>query len=208
MEKTKPKEEQGLAVHILLDCSGSMIGQREETVIAFNKYVEELATAITPATVTLVTFTYSSNMIIDAVPVFEMPHLVLKDYEPDGGTSLYDAIHERLRALETVNARHRALVILTDGQDGDSWVSLATVRGELARLRKAGWLILFLAANGEAMSEVAKLKMPAKTVLRYDTNVTDAMTAAAQATLRFGMTGNAKDGEFSDNERRLEKADA
>jgi VWFA-related protein len=51
-----------------------------------------------------------------------------KSLQPNGDTALYDALLMGLETLEGVPQRHRALVLLSDGEDNSSHASLANVQ--------------------------------------------------------------------------------
>ena len=82
---------------------------------------------------TLVAFSDRPWLVAESVGAQELWQGVL-GLEPDGQTALYDAVLLGLEALGRMPRRHKALVLLSDGQDTQSRAVLDDVRAEaLAR---------------------------------------------------------------------------
>jgi VWFA-related protein len=76
---------------------------------------------------TLVAFSDRPRLVAEAVGPEELWQSVL-GLKPDGDTALYDATLLGLETLGRATRRHRALVLLSDGQDTSSSAALADVR--------------------------------------------------------------------------------
>jgi Ca-activated chloride channel homolog len=82
---------------------------------------------------TLVAFSDRPRLVAEAVGAEELWQSALS-LEPSGNTALYDAVLLGLEALGRAPRRHKALVLLTDGQDNSSRAQLDDVQREaLAR---------------------------------------------------------------------------
>jgi VWFA-related protein len=76
---------------------------------------------------TLVAFADRPRLVAESVGAQELWQRVL-GLEPDGETALYDAVLLGLEVLGRTPRRHKALVLLSDGQDVKSRAGLADVR--------------------------------------------------------------------------------
>ena len=82
---------------------------------------------------TLVTFSDQPRLVVESVSAEELWRAV-SAVEPSGHTALYDGVLLGLEALGRAPRRHKALVLLTDGQDNSSRARLEDVQREaLAR---------------------------------------------------------------------------
>ena len=82
---------------------------------------------------TLIEFGDRPRLVTEAVGAEELWQSAL-GLEPSGNTALYDAVLLGLEALGRARRRHKALVLLTDGQDNSSRARLEDVQREaLAR---------------------------------------------------------------------------
>jgi hypothetical protein len=114
-------------VTFLLDRSGSMGSIINETITAFNEYLQGLLTGEGSGLVdfTLVTFdTQSMDKVCVAVPVVQAPKLSRENYVPRAGTPLIDAAVTTLKAVEASLEKGGnpkvVMVIQTDGQENSS----------------------------------------------------------------------------------------
>ena len=79
----------------------------------------------------------------------------LKNVKPNGDTPLYRTIIDGLRAVAGPGAtgQTRALVVLTDGQDTDSGMTLQQTRDKVEAISAATGVRLFIVAIGDAACE-------------------------------------------------------
>ena len=128
-------------VTLVLDVSGSM--NEEERLINARAGAEQLVTLLDlQDTFSLLTFSNQSTWAVRDAALSAARDSVLQTVRnlfAGGGTALYDAIDEAYRH-SLANARKdrgriAAIVVLTDGQDTDSAVSLPAL---LARIRSGG----------------------------------------------------------------------
>ena len=116
------------SIVIVLDVSSSMEGKAREMRDAFKKF---LKAAHQDNDYTLITFNASPKLISRSVSADELWQ-ILSTLEPFGHTALYDAVLLGLDALGQTPQRHRALVVLSDGDDNRSRASLADVENAVS----------------------------------------------------------------------------
>jgi len=143
---------------VILDRSGSMCNNRQETVDEFNN---QLAIAKEQTELdmcmSLVTFSYGVDKAQYWLePVNSIEPMVLDDYQPDGNTSLLDAIGFTLTKLriETEPSSKHLVFIISDGQEnasreynGPSIKKLLTEFNEDKR-----WTITYFGCNIDALT--------------------------------------------------------
>jgi uncharacterized protein YegL len=155
-----------LDVHLLIDRSASMGGQREVVVEEINRLMDEIRTNDPDATVSILTFDGSdpSKVMVDRVPARRIRHMTLDHYKLGSGTPLLDAVGAALnRASERLARDPRRgytqvlFAVITDGDERDSVRYLERdITGKLRRRRAAGWELLYLGL-GRAMADGARL---------------------------------------------------
>ena len=100
----------------LLDKSGSMEMQLEDTIGGFNAFVRDQIPL--GGTLSLYTFSDSCKCKYKDVPIEEVKLLTKDTYIPDGSTALYDAMGKILK--DYANVEEGTFVVLTDGQENSS----------------------------------------------------------------------------------------
>ena len=121
-------ESQGPAsIVFVVDISSSMKGSKWRNLKAGLK--EFLARATEGNDYTLVAFSDSPQLVARSVRADELWRN-LNGLHPLGQTALYDAVLLGLNILEEVPQRHKALVLLSDGEDNSSRVGLPAVQQE------------------------------------------------------------------------------
>lgn len=111
-------------VAFLLDRTGSMASCKEETIKGFNGYIKELRKKSEgDMRFTLTQFdTVSIDIVHDGVALKDVCELSENNYEPRGGTPLYDAMGKTIRATQkSAGEKFKVLfVTLTDGEENSS----------------------------------------------------------------------------------------
>lgn len=205
MAKSKKTTENALTIHIVLDRSGSMQSVKDDTIGAFNEYVKTVAKESPESRLSLTIFdTQSVDTIIDNEKITDVRPLTTDSYQPRGGTPLYDAIGKVVPKLATAGGKKKALVILTDGQENSSTEynkdSIKKLLDE--RQERDNWLVIYLGANQDAFHEGAKFGTSyANTMTFHTSNLRSTLASTANATLRYGATGDRTVAAFSDSER-------
>src|SRR5215510_15667133 len=112
-----------LSIVFVIDVSSSMRGHWQELKNSLKKF---LAKEPEGSDYTLITFNQRAQLVTpstDAKRLWES----FKTLQPYGETALYDGLLLGLEALERVPQRHKALVLLSDGEDNSSQTGLAMV---------------------------------------------------------------------------------
>jgi Mg-chelatase subunit ChlD len=156
------------ATHVMVvtDASGSMSPLQGFVIEETNRLVEALDPSVR---VTFVQFDSQEpfKVVVDEVPAAEIAPLTADDYQPRGGTPLYDAVVKAVRAAAGQAATHEALTgetarvvfaIISDGQENASTDYDATqVRRLLEFQQETGWTVQFLGLGIDAFTEGARL---------------------------------------------------
>lgn len=159
------------AVHItfLLDRSGSMNKIKNDVVGGFNGFLSDQQAQPGDCRLTMVQFdSQGFDHMHVATPIKDVKRMELSDFQPRGGTPLYDSIAKAIREAEarektkTANPEAQLLVIFTDGEENQS----REFNGEEGRRRifemieskqGQGWIITYLGANQDAYAVGASM---------------------------------------------------
>lgn len=138
------KETVPLAVHVLLDCSGSMDTNRNRAVDAMNAFLEQLALSLTPAMVTMSRFNthLREPPMIENEAIYNLPKLSRERYVIRGGTDIYRSVLSAIALTKKANATTKVMVVLTDGLSDTHYQ--AECRRRVEAMQGEGWLFLFL----------------------------------------------------------------
>ena len=174
-------------LYVLIDRSGSMRPLAATVVKEVNRLAHNVGANDPEATVTIIAF--DSNDVFDVLTDHEAPRgqvLSQTDYQPGGGTPLYDAISETLTFVSRHQRRNRparriVVAVMTDGQENSSrHYTALDVLGKIQRRQAAGWDLLYLGV-GDVFADAAHLGFHANQVHPWES--TDHGTAAAFATI-------------------------
>ncbi len=217
MAEVKSEEPVAMAIEVIIDNSGSMGMCKDAVVEGLNEFIAQLATAILPAQLGVTLFDdVLRRSLVDGVMVSKGPRIPKGSYTPNHGTE--NIAHSVIQALETrlapINARQKALVVVTDGLNSSP--QMAAAKKLVTQRQREGWLILWFGVysgyhRGGGHEEHCKrqlysyaegLGIPKGVTFAFeDMKLNKAMPIAAQATLRFGATGDAEAAAFTDKER-------
>ena len=152
---------------IILDESGSMTAIYDQAISGINEVLSGIRKSNEEHPdqqhyVTIVTFEgYGISGLKtrrDRVAIEKVKDFTREDYQPGGGTPLYDAMGKTLNTLESqINEDDRVMVtVITDGYENSSQeYSGRTVKELVNRLRGKGWTFAYIGANQDAV-EVAR----------------------------------------------------
>lgn len=95
---------------------------RDEVIVGFNKYVTDLqADKANTYLFTLTKFdTTKQEVVVDRVPIAEVPLLTRETYRPGASTPLYDALANSIRRIPSGAANNILTVVYTDGEENAS----------------------------------------------------------------------------------------
>ena len=114
------KKNKKLDVVFILDKSGSMGGQEENTISSFNEYLEKEKKNEYDTYITTVLFSDNYNILHDRVNVKNVKKLINKDYFVGGCTALYDALGNTINSIKTKDTDKVLFIIITDGYENAS----------------------------------------------------------------------------------------
>ncbi len=114
------KNEKKLDVVFILDKSGSMGGQEENTISSFNEYLEKEKKNKYETNITTVLFSDSYSILHDRVDVKKMKKLTNKEYFVGGCTALYDALGNTINSFDRKETDKVLFIIITDGYENAS----------------------------------------------------------------------------------------
>ena len=114
------KKEKKLDVVFILDKSGSMGGQEENTISSFNEYLEKEKNNKYNTYITTVLFSDTYSILHDRIPVKKVKKLTNKDYFVGGCTALYDALGNTINSMKQKDTDKVLFIIITDGYENAS----------------------------------------------------------------------------------------
>ena len=199
-------------VTFLLDRSGSMEAARDDTIGAFNAYIDDLSAGDSAEILfNLVQFdSHGLDKVCVRRPVAEVQRLDRNTYVPRASTPLIDAAYTTIKAVEaslTGDTETKVVIcIQTDGQENESkdygWGDLSTLVKEKTAL---GWQFNFMGAGIDAYDQGARMGIAVDQTLSYDhldpMAHKAAFMAAAENTRSFSR-GAVKSTSYSDEQKR------
>ena len=137
---------------ILLDRSGSMLHNWQETLQAVNAYVKTLAEEETPTLVTLAVFDGQAgrctfDVVRNSVAPKDWAPVNNSDAAPRGWTPLSDAIGKIVSLANAEPYEKVALIIMTDGEETGSTLTVPQAKRLLKECRDKGWQVIMLGAD-------------------------------------------------------------
>jgi hypothetical protein len=152
-------------VTLLIDATASMFPYVTQVVDGLNYYVKELC-AHTPGPVfaTLATFAEEVTVHYRQRPLHQVDKIRLETYDPVGQTALYDSIAQTLAGIPAgvtaPGGQRQLLIVLTDGEDVCSHLSLTMCAEQIAQAQAQGVRIVFLGDGDEALALAHVLGIP------------------------------------------------
>ncbi|MGA7328901.1 MAG: hypothetical protein WBX25_31550 [Rhodomicrobium sp.] len=186
-------------VTFLLDRTGSMESVRDDTIGAFNTYLDTLKQDGDSLYFTLIQF---DSMSVDKVhvnePVKEIPRLTRETYVPRASTPLIDAAYKTIKAVEkSVNGSPQTKIVICIQTDGQENASIEYGWDELNALIKEkfeqGWQFNFMGAGIDAYSQASRMGISMDQTLSYDSKdaaaTRAAFSATAENTVLYALSG-------------------
>lgn len=175
-------------VAALLDRSGSMEHLRDAVVEGINVLLDDLDPA---DRVTIVQFDSEDpyDVVVDGIPAAEVAPIAADQYQPRGGTPLFDAVGT---AIARVTGKVReaevltgvtpkvVLAILTDGYENSSReYSRTQVRRLIEQCQADGWTVTYvgIGLGEQAFTEAAALGVDARATLSVTADHSGTMAA-------------------------------
>lgn len=166
----------------ITDRSGSMHSIKNDAIGGFDTFIADQRAQPGNVRVTSVIFDTVVETQYTALPISEVPSLVL---EPRGSTALYDAIGQTLtvhgeRITKEAWAHLVIVVIITDGNENASReYTQARIKEMITHAQAHEWKFVFLAANQDAFAAGASMGVSASTTMGYE--ATDVGTRSVYA---------------------------
>ncbi len=168
---------------IILDESGSMSGVTHQTISGCNETLNTIRSAqklhgdTQDQYVSIYAFQSGGNKpsryLIKNCPINEVKDITGDDYQPWGGTPLYDAVGSTLVDLKTVvdmkNFAIGSVTIITDGMENSSrQYTLEKIVRMIDALKEMGWNFNFIGANIDVQGTAQSLHIDNSLAFKQD----------------------------------------
>ncbi len=176
--KFKKAGTAGTLVAVILDESGSMTSCWDATISGFNEFVagQKAATNAGAAYLSLIKFDapHIKTVFVDR-PINEVPALDKKNYCPNGGTNLLDAIGYTINQVNNTLANRKReerpgviIVITTDGEENSSHnFNNSQIKAMVKAAEKSDWSFIFMGANIDSFSVGSAFGMNVNNTVNY-----------------------------------------
>jgi uncharacterized protein YegL len=170
------KDKKVVHVGIALDESGSMAGCKAQTLSGLNEQIQELKKhADIETTVTLVTFAGDKDVRVkwSAKPLAEIECIKDTEYNPDGGTAMYDGVARVLNELQQKVTDDEfttyLVLVVSDGEENQSKEYDSAKIAEMIKERQVTkrWTISYLGANQDLAVVQQNLHLSKGNTLSY-----------------------------------------
>lgn len=157
----KNNEKTTIILNMVLDASGSMEQRRNAVIDGFNEYVQTVKAKNEGSdfVVNVVSFNWKTEYLYTGVDLAELPKMSKAQYNPDGGTALYDAVADSIyQADVTKRLLGNATVltmIFTDGQENSSCRFKGDAVKKMIAEREAtkDWTFTFIGADQACLDQ-------------------------------------------------------
>lgn len=188
-----------MRIVILLDKSGSMNDNKEQTIQGYNDFLEnqkKLETADS-CSVSLYTFSDSLDTVYENVLLNNADRLTALNYNPDGCTALLDSMGKILKKLEPNGARTLFLII-TDGDENSSRKYTHTMIKEMIEGKKEYLETVYIGSNQDAI--LAGDRVGSQVAINYNDNHTGQVYRNLSAAVTRVRNGNTPSIQFTQEE--------
>jgi hypothetical protein len=130
----------------VLDKSGSMFNAKNETVEMVNSYIKDQKAVDGECVFSLYLFNTEMESVFENCPFSDIEPMENDNYNPSGETALFDSMIK----LIDKHSEHRNIifVVLTDGEDNKSELTISDVNARIARSEsELGWKFIYLCAT-------------------------------------------------------------
>jgi hypothetical protein len=147
-------------IAILIDKSGSMAPLRKDTIGGFNTWLQGVQGSIKDkCSLDLVLFDTEQNVVFAGANLSDIEPFTDKDYVPDGGTALNDALGDLIERMKKRSRKDDRVLflIITDGEENSSKRhKLPDLKVSIEKLTAKGWEFQYIGANVNAFLETAR----------------------------------------------------
>jgi Mg-chelatase subunit ChlD len=135
-----------VSLGLVLDTSGSMVGEKlTNALMAVDRFLTKLLSP--DDEIFLYKFNNFPELVQDWTTDRQRLSRAIRRINANGGTAMYDAIAESVPLAQTGQHRKRAVVLISDGNDTDSQVSLAEVK---QMIRESEVMVYAIGIDGQA----------------------------------------------------------
>ncbi len=122
--------------------------------------------------------------------IHEVSRLTYGNYEPDGGTALFDSLVSTIDATQAATPASVSvvIVIISDGEDNESKTSTAACKARIMDRLAAGWRFIFVGANQDAIKVATDLGIEPECALTFAASakgVGQAMRAVSETLIAY-----------------------
>jgi Mg-chelatase subunit ChlD len=180
----------------VLDMSGSMGAKNfiDEVRGGYNAYIKKNIDMPGRAVVFTVLFDTEIKVVVNGIPVEEVPELTTQDYFARGGTALNDAVAV---AISTVSAwieaqpesnkpDHVVVEIQTDGEENSSIEysrsnsqAMSALREIIAGKEAAGWVFSYIGTEGDVFAAAVSMGISREMAMATSGNMSKSATGNA-----------------------------
>jgi hypothetical protein len=150
----------------IVDKSGSMARLTDETILGFNKFLQEQQELPGKANFTLALFNHEYFLIHNKVPIKKARELDRATYYADGWTALLDAVGKTVASVRAAQKKDRPTIVavFTDGHENAS--KEYTKEGVKAMVEELqgdhGWQFPFIGAGLDNFDDAAGMGFDAR----------------------------------------------
>lgn len=181
-------------VAIVLDRSGSMSSIHKQTVDGLNEQFAVLrrdADIAGEMEAILIQFDDKIETVFNGKPS-ELKNWEIKDFQPRGGTAMYDAVWAAINALkskvETDDTGFLVCVISDGGENASKEITQLTLSQEIKRLQDSGkWTFTYMLANQDIHQVSRALNVDVSNMASFQAN---AMSSSFAYTANSAAMGN------------------
>lgn len=182
-KRPEPKTSSTI-VMMVIDKSGSMAGNRKTVVNSFNEYIQTVKKQKNKGDKMLFSMLQFDNEVYkpekyDLTPIENVKDMALEDYEPNGGTAMYDGIGSAMeyvdRQLKGKTRKPAVLfVIITDGEENSSseYKSDGIKKMIEERTKKGNYSFIYLGANQDAWAASSAMGINAQNTAMFSSSPT------------------------------------
>jgi len=132
---------------LVIDESGSMDTIKNDMIGSINSFIEDQKKLEDESTFTMVKFSDKIDIVHNNIPLSRMTRISTKDYKPNGGTALNDAMGLSMEMFK--NDAKVLMVVATDGEENSSklYKSTEDIRSSINKFIQIGWKFIYLCTD-------------------------------------------------------------
>ncbi len=181
-------EQPKLPIEIVavLDRSGSMSSIRDDSIGAFNTFIEEQQKEPGEANVTIILFDDKYEILQDRANLNDAIKFTRDNFVPRGWTALHDAIGRTINKFKALRDEGKVdgviISILTDGEENYSTeFDIKSIKSMIQNAEKEyGWSFVYLGANQDAFTVGAAMGLAMAACATYDADSRGIVQASAK----------------------------